>query len=282
MDENSTTPAGNDPSDDADLNSTTVTDSDAGTGQGTGDDANNSDPSKSTDTNAADGDKPEAGDEGANGTPATFDEDLDSWVEKRNLPAATDEAQKRAYQDMRNEQRDFTRNRQAQTDAGDLDKTIRDAKKGLKTAEDDEDLTPVEQRLAALEADKNAQADYIAKSEVYTREKVTPEEHKVVLDIFKEKVERQSTNEGKLKAVDLWGSSEALPDLLDLARARIAKGMDTSLIEDKAAREEREKIAKESQAKSPNRNATNHNPSDKTPEQERVDRLKARYSSTPQ
>lgn len=252
-----------------------------GTGQGTGDDANNPDPSKSDDANAADGDKekPTAGDDSAkkDDTPAPLDADIEDWADKKGLPKATSDEQKQAYQVMRNEQREFTRTQQAKKDSATLTDSVTKTKDGLKPKDDDE-LDPMEKRMAAVEADRIAERTARLQSEFYTTEKVTPEEHKAILEIFKEKVDRQPDDKSKLAAVDLWGAPEALPDLLDIARARLAKSTDTTDVADKAAREERERIARESNAKSPGRNASTTTTSDKTEDEARAERFKARFN----
>lgn len=278
MDPNDPTPVIDDPNIDAP--GTTDADSKAA-GDGNGDKPTTpTEPSKSTDPNAADGDKkPTAGESGDEGTPPKLDADLDEWIEKRGLTKPVDDEQRQKYQAFRNEQREFTRAQQAKDDSEKLNDSVKAAKDGLKpAADDDDDTSETKKRLDALEADRTAERELRLKSEFYTSEKVTTDEHKAIMEIFKEKVDKQPNDSAKLKAVDLWGSPEALPDLLDLARARILKGTDTSAVEDKAAQEERVRIAKESNAHSPSGNAKNHNPSDKTPEQERTERLKARYS----
>jgi len=277
MEDDPTTPVDN-LNGDADT-STTATDPN-GTGQGTGADANDSDPSKSTDTSSADGDKKPTANDSADqvDTPAPLDADLDDWIEKKGLAKPTTEAEKRAYQDMRNDQREFTRQQQAKKDSSTLADSVTKTKDELKPKEGDEELDPVEKRLADLEADRVAERTTRLQSEFYTTEKVTPEEHKQILEIFKEKVDRQPDNASKLKAVDLWGSPEALPDLLDIARARLAKTSDSSEVAEKAAREERERIARESNAKSPGRNASTTTTADKTETEAQVERFRTRFN----
>lgn len=249
-----------------------------GTGANTDDPTN---PSKSTDPSAADGDKkPPVSDDGAADTPATFDPDLDQWIEKRGLTKPETDEQKQAYQDLRNGQREFTREQQSKKDADALGKTVTDATKDLKkTGTDDDEDDPLAKKVADLEAANTAERNVRLQSEFYTTQQVTPEEHKLILEIFKEKVDTQPTDDAKLKAVDLWGSPTMLPDLLDIARARLAKSTDTSDVEDKAAREERERIARESNAKSPGRNASTTTTSDKTEDEARLERFRDRFKS---
>jgi len=255
-------------------------------GDGTGADANNpTNPSKSDDTTVADGDKKPTGDDNgaSDGTPAPLqlDSDLDDWAKKRGFPEATDDATKQAYQAARNEQREFTRQQQAAKsgkDASDLDAATKEAKDKLKPTDGDEPDDPLEKTVKELKEERDQERDLRLKGEIYAREQVTTAEHEQIKTIFMEKVDKAGTDEEKLKALDFWGSPAQLGDLLDIARSRIAKGVDNSADLDAAAREERERIAKESNASSPGRSAKTPPTTDKTPEQERTERLKARYS----
>lgn len=279
MDPTDPTPAADNPAD-------VVTDPSAdpaAAGDGTGSNANDpTNPSKSTDTHTADGDKtPAAGEPSADkDAPAPLDSDLDQWIDKRGLPKPENDEQKRAYQDTRNSQREYTREQQAKKDADALGKTVTDATKELKKPTDaDDDDDPVVKRMAELEKSNAAERNVRLQSEFYTTQQVTPDEHKLILDIFKEKVDTQPTDEAKLRAVDLWGSPTMLPDLLDIARARLAKATDNSAVEDKAAREERERIARESNAKSPGRNASSTTTSDKSEDAARLERFRDRFNN---
>lgn len=289
-----TTPDSDNPNGDATPPASTTSTDPNGTGQGTGTpDANNPDPSKSTDTPpAADGDKkptdkPAEGDGGkTDDTPAplTLDTDLDDWAKKRGFPEATSDEQRQAYQQARNEQREFTRSRQAATqikDAKDLDAAAKDARDKVNPdkKDDDDSDDPVEQRLNAIEEERHQERELNQKAELYRAESVTTAEHNAIKDILMEKVDKAGTDTEKLKVLDFWGAAAQLPDLLALARAKLASGTDNSADLEKAAQEERERIAKESNASSPGPNAKTP-PSDKSPEQERTERLKARYSNT--
>lgn len=251
----------------------------AGTDNQTGKETDNLDGSKSPETTSADGDKKPADEGKKDDTPAsTFDDDIDDWIEKRGLPKPTDDAQKQKYQDLRNEQRSYTRDQQAKKDAAELGKTVADTKPETKN-DDDDDLDPLEKRQNKIENELAAERATRQQSEFYATNKVTDAEHKAVLEIYKEKVNRPTTPEGKQKAFELWSHPDSLSDLLDLARARIAKTTDNSAIADEAAQKERERIARESQAKSPGRSATTTTTPDLTNEQARTEALKARYSS---
>jgi hypothetical protein len=232
-----------------------------------------------------DGSKPTDGSDGGDKTPpekkddtpvSTFDDDIDDWIKKRNLPVPTDDAQKQEYQNLRNEQREFTRERQAKKDAGVLGDVIADTKKDILTDDDEDDET--EKRLNKLEADRVAERETRLQSEFYTTNKVSDTEHKAILDIYREKTSRATTPEAKKAAVELWSSPDMLPDLLDLARAKIAKTTDNSAVADEAARKERERIARESEANSPRGAASTTSTQDKTADQAAIDRWKTRYN----
>lgn len=274
MDEKSTTPADNPTNNDAAADSTTVTDPKTGTDTQPADNGDNlEDSSKSTDDSAG-GDKPTDGD--GNDAPASkFDDDLDDWIVKRGLKVPETDAEKQALQDLRTGQREFTREQQAKREAADA-KALGDEMHKAKpepSDDDDDDIDPLEKRQNKIEEQLAQERNTRLQSEFYTTNKVSEEEHKAILDIYKEKVTKPTTPEGKKAAFDLWSSPDALGDLLDLARARISKSTDPSLAQDEAARKERERIAKESNATSPGRGAKTPTSGKKTPEQERMDRF---------
>lgn len=294
MDDKSITPGDDPTKTDGAADATTGSDSDAGTDNQPADKGDNLDPSKSTDdTTAADGDKkPEAGsdDKGADADDGKkpddsaktddasaspqFDNDIDDWITKRGLPKPENEEQKQEYQALRNSQREYTRAQQAKKDAGELGKAIKDGKQD--STSDDDDLDPLEKEVREIKAEQKAARVSQAQSEFYATANngnpISTDQHKAIMDILKEKVSRPATDEGKLAALDLWGSPDALPDLLDLANARL-KNTDTSVIADEAAQKERERIAKESHANSTNRGAKTATDGTKTPEQERLERF---------
>lgn len=206
-------------------------------------------------------------------TPATLDADLDDWIKSRKAPAPQNDEERQAYQSLRNEQREFTKQRQADSDSKELAKSLEDKRGELDTGNEDEDEDPLEARLKAVEADRDRERTIRIQSEFYTDNKVSDAEHKAILEVINEKVTRASSNEAKLRALDTWGSTDALPDLLDLAKARLAKSTDTSFAEEAAVKAERDRIARESNANSTNRGAKTVTTGDKTPEQERLDRF---------
>jgi len=290
MPEPSTTVVDN-PDEDASKSTTQTQDPGTTTDTKTGDDPNNlDDASKSDDTSSADDDKKSADEtktsDKSDDTPAspTFDDDLDDWIEKRGLAKPESDEQKQAYQDLRNSQREFTREQQAKREAADakaLGEEVHKAKSDTNDEELDEDeLDPLEKRQRKLEADFESERTTRLQSEFYVTNQVTEEQHKAILDIYREKTSRPTTPEAKKAAVDYWSSVEALPDLLDLAKARVAKAPDTAALQEEAARKERERIAKESEAKSPGRSASQHTSSDITEDEARLERFKARYNKS--
>lgn len=207
---------------------------------------------------------------------ATLDADLDDWIAKRGLKAETDE-EKQSLQELRNSQREFTREQQAKKEADaskELNASLKAERDALTTDEDEDDEDDeLEKTVKELKADRDLERTTRLQSEFYTTNKVSDAEHKAIVDLIKEKVARHSTPEAKLAALDIWGSPDALPDLLDLAKARLFKSTDTSAAEEAAAKAERERIAKESNANSTTRGAKVTTTSGKTPEQERLDRF---------
>lgn len=278
MTETSTTDGDNSNNSDAGTDSTTTTEpTSTSTDNQPGNDANNlDDSSKSTDTDSADDDKKSADDKKADDASASteLDSDLEDWIKGRGLTVPETEEGKQALQDLRNEQRDFTRSRQADKAAKDakaLGDEITTNKPDSKT-DDDDDADPLEKRVKANEEAFQQERTTRLQSEFYTTNSVTPEQHKTILEIFKEKVAAPTSQEGKQKAFDLWSSPDALTDLLDLAKARLGKG-DDSVVADEAARKERERIARESQATSPGRGAKTSTSGEKTEDQKRLERF---------
>lgn len=241
----------------------------------------NPDASKSDDTTVvADDDKSKETTTKTDDAPASqFDDDLDDWITKRGHKVPETEAEKQSFQDLRNEQREFHSERQAKKDADELAKATADAKADVTSDDDDDELDDEEKRLKKIEDDLANERTTRRQSEFYITNKVTAEESKALLDIMKEKFAAPSSPEGKKRAFELWSSPEALPDLLDLAKARLSK-VASSTVADEAAKAEREKIERESQANSPGRNASHTQTSDKTEDEARLERFKARYNKT--
>lgn len=298
MDDKST-PAGDDPKNaDAAAGSTTDADPNKAADNQPADDkkGDNLDPSKSDDTtDSSDGDKPEdkksapegdkkpdedAGDGSAvdDDAPALqLDDDLDEWIEKRGLAKPESDEQRQKYQELRNEQREFTRERQAAKDAKGLKKGMEGEKPDSQDEDDDDDADPLEKDVKTLKEDLAQERITRQQSEFYVDNKVTTEEHQAILDVFKEKVNASETLEGKRRAFEFWSTPDALPDLLDLARVKMGKAS-ADTVADEAAQKEREKIAKESNASGPGRSATKPSTSDDSPDEQRHKLQLERYS----
>jgi hypothetical protein len=286
MPEPSTTVVDN-PSDDA-ASSTTVTDPATTTDNGTAKTDDNPDASKSDDTTVVtDDDKSKdtkTTDKTDDAPTSTkLDDDLDDWITKRGLKVPETEAEKVALQELRNDQREFTKSRQADA-ASKAVKELGDEihkSKPADDSDDDDELDPSEKRIKALEEANKYERETRIQSDFYRENGITADsaEHKAILDIFREETSKGETVDEKKADIDYWSNPKRLPLLLQLAKARINDGVDTNAIAEKAAKEERERIARESESKSPSRSATTTDLSNKTPDQERTERLKARYST---
>lgn len=281
------TPVVDNPSDDA-ASSTTVTDPAATADNGTAKTDDNPDALKSDDTTVVTDDnkskdtKTTTKTDDAPTSPK-LDSDLDDWITKRGLKVPETEAEKQSLQELRNDQREFTKSRQADK-ATQAVKELGDEIHKSKPADDstdDDDLDPVEKRVKELEEANKYERETRIQSDFYRENSITAEspEHKAILDIFREETSKGETVEEKKADIEYWSNPKRLPLLLQLAKARIGGSIDTTAIAEKAAKEERAKIARESESKSPSRSATTIDLSNKTPDQERTERLKARYSS---
>ena len=230
--------------------------------------------SKSTDL-SADGDKSTEDKKADNSTPA-FDTDLDDWAEKRFGAKPITDEQRNAYQESRNEQREFTKNQQAKRDtesAKALDAAIKEIQ-SHNIDDEDESVDPLEKDVRELKARLESQEVSMLQSDFWRANNIDDALGNVMVDVYKEKVALARSPEAKRLAVNYWSSADALSDLHDIAKARVAGGTDTaSIAAEEAARQEREKIAKESQANSPGRGAKSTTSGSKTPEQQRLERF---------
>jgi hypothetical protein len=256
--EDETTTAASATTTDGDKTATTSTDqTTTATGSQTATDttgSDNLDTSKTTDTTSAGGDK--STDEGDKGSPAPkFDTDLDEWAEKTKRPVPTTDRERELYQEIRNSQRDFSRSKQAKDATQSVDKAITAIKPADNKGEDDE-RDPVEIRQDALEETLAEERSLRVRSEYFSEKSVDQKTADVMGEILKEKVDRAATPEAKQQAFKYWTHPDQLEDWHALANARLATVKDTTVIEQEAARKERERIAKESQANGGTRSAT--------------------------
>jgi hypothetical protein len=254
MEENSTTALADDQSTQTEPNEAT----EQQTATATADNSDNLDASQETDTkddnSSGEGETP----------PPKFDDDLDDWAAKTGRKAPESDDERELLQEIRNGQRDYSRKQQA---AKEFDKTLKDNKPTTNSQEDD-DEDPLEKKYRDLSERLSNSENTRIRSEYFATNDVTEDESKIMGDILKEKVDK-----GGQKAFDYWTDPDNLQDWHDLAKARLAKSTDTSQIEAEAARRERVRIAKESQANGPARNATTTTSSKKTLDQERLERF---------
>lgn len=278
MENDSTTDAANNQADDT--SNGAATDSNATTEEQTannGDNLNTSDSTDST-TSADDGSTTTTTDENSSNevTPAPkFDTDLDQWAEKTGRPVPTNDSERALLQEVRDGQREFTRQQQAKEAA----KGINDAANETKPQVQDEDYAdPLEKKQADLESRLNASETLRLRSEYVSEKGVTLEESNAMGAILKEKVEKAaaiSPEKGKA-AFDFWTDPANLEDWHTLAKAKLAAAggsSDTSAIEQAAAQKERERIARESKANGPARNASTASTGAKTEDQKRLERF---------
>ena len=260
MEDETTTVAVN--QDDASTASTTATDTTSTTDSGTTDDSkasDNSDSSKTTDdssSNSTDADTTSA---------PKFDTDLDEWAEKTKRPVPESDRERALYQEIRDSQRDFSRSKQAKDASQSVEKAIETAKPAdNKLDDDDDERDPVEIRQDTIEAQLTQERNLRMRGEYFNEQSVTAEQSDVMGKILQEKVDRAKTPEAKSQAFNYWTHPDQLQDWHELAKARLnSVSKDTTVIEEEAARKERERIAKESQASGGNRNASNNGPAKK-------------------
>lgn len=280
MEENSTTEQGNSTTDAdaaaATAASTTGEESTSSTEQRTATDGgDNSDTSTSTDESAAD-DKSKTGEEDDKTAPASkFDDDLDDWAEKTKRGKPETDRERAALQEIRNSQREFSKQQEAKKAQDALKTGTEEAKP---EGDDDEIDDPLEKDVAELKASRDAERTARLQSEYFSANDVTSEEAKAMGDILKEMVESEESPEDKKAAYDYWTNPKRLAKWHKLAKAELGSGaVDTTAVADEAARKERERIAKESHSNGPSRNASAP-PADKTSEQKRKDALLERWS----
>ena len=269
MDENSTTATDNSEQIDATASGATDTESQATETTQTADNSDNLDSSKSTES-SADGDKSTEGEEGANDSTTTsdkqFDSDLDEWAEKTGRPKPESDRERELYQEIRDGQREFSREKAAKAATKDVNDAIDSNKPESNKEEEDESDDPLEKRQNEIESQLQEERNLRLRSEFMHDKSVTGEEAKVMGDILKEKVEK-----GGKAAFDYWTNPDNLQDWLDLAKAKIGANADNSELEAEVTRRERERIAREQQATSPGRGAKQTTSADNTPEGKRLE-----------
>lgn len=274
MEEDSTTVADNSAADDTSVatgeESTTTTEQQTGT-----EGADNLDTSTSTETSETDDKSGEGASETKTAPALTIDDDLEDWAEKTGRAKPETDKEKALYQEIRNNQREFSKNQEAKK-AQDALKTDTEEAKPDDSEEEFDD--PLEERMAKLEAERQAERTARLQSEYFSENSVSEDEAKAMGTILKEMVESEDTPEEKKATFDYWTHPKRLAKWHKLAKAELGSGaVDTKAVADKAAQQERERIARESHSNGPTRNAST-TPAEKSAEQKRTDDLLKRWS----
>lgn len=219
---------------------------------------------KPTDDTA--GDQPAASDKlpsdedaapAAEETPA-FDTDLDEWAEKAGHDKPETDRERKLLQNLRNSSREFTRDRQSQAQT-DLNKAIRDA---TPKVDDEAIVDPLEKDVRNLQVQLRQAESRRLMSEYLSTHTVTNEEQTAMAEVLKEKADR-----GDMTAFNYLSDGENIADWHALGKTRLAQTTDSSAaVAEKARQEERERLAKESKASGPNRNAHSNTPAPKKDE----------------
>lgn len=202
-------------------------------------------------------DKGTKGDKTAEAKTPAFDKDLDEWAEKKGYEKPENDRERKLFQELRNNEREFTRNRQTKKTADDLNKTIKDA---APKADADAIVDPLEKDVASLRSELNQERTTRLQSEYFSQNGVTADEVEVMGEILKEKAAR-----GDMSAFNYLSDARNLGDLHDLVKIRMQK-TETSDVAEKAKQEERERIAKLSKSTSTSRSAKSTVPGNKTDE----------------
>jgi hypothetical protein len=273
MEEDSTTDAANNL--ETDSNATTDVQTDTTTDNGDNGDDNLS-TSTSTEEDSTDGGNTTTDENSTDEVTHAkqFDIDLAEWAEKTGRKTPETDEDRALLQEVRDGQREFTRSKQAKDAARDVTKAANDAKPEQKA---DEYADPLEERVARAEARQAEEQALRLRSEYVTEHSVTLEETNVMGAILKEKVEKAAaiSPEKAQQAYDYWTDPNNLEDWHALAKARMSSNSstDNSEIEAEADRKEREKIARESKANGPVRNAATTSTGAKTEDQKRLERF---------
>jgi hypothetical protein len=228
-------------------------------------------PSKSDDDKSEDDKKSDDDADDKDAPASKFDDDLDEWAEKRGLGKLENDKERQIAQLARDNQRDTRKGMQADKAKIDVNRAIQDAKpEPKKDGEEDDERDPAEIRAERAEEIALEERNLRLRSEYFTENNISDEESNAMGEILKEKVDK-AADDKKSDVYDYWTNPENLADWHSLAKARVSGNTDTSAIEEKAAREERERIAKESNAKSPSRNASNRTSGEKSEEERRLE-----------
>lgn len=207
--------------------------------------------SNSTDNSGEDDNSNSSEEEDENSSASKFDDDLDEWAKKTNRAVPTTDSERKLLQEIRDGQREFSREQEAKKATAAVQDAMKDSKPADNKQDDEgDDDDPLAKEVAELKASNRSERTARLQSEYFSTHPVTPEESKVMGEILKEKVDK-----GGQSAYDYWTNPDNLEDWHTLAKARLNATTDTTAIETEAARKERVRIAKEQQANGPSRNA---------------------------
>lgn len=226
---------------DANLDTSTSTDNTS--------DATASDKTSTDDAKSDDSDKNSDTDNSS----TTFDSDLDDWAERTNRPKPTNDRERELYQEIRNTARDMGRQKQAKEALGNVGDAIRDTNPTTQT--DSDDSLELEDTVSALQKSIQEERSLRIRSEYVSANEVSTDEARVMGEILKEKVDRAPQNK-KQAIYDFWTDPDNMADWHQLAKSKLSQSTspDDKLAEE-VKRQERARIAKESQAAGTSRSA---------------------------
>lgn len=243
--------SGEDSRDDAVDTSADTTDDDANSNEG--DDDNG--PS-GTDDESGDDDKSTTDKASSDKTPA-FDKDLDKWMEDRGYDKPENDKERRLAQDTRNSQRDFSKRSEAAASAKKIADNVTDTAK--EEVDNDDDADPMAKRLATVEASLTTERQNRQISEfVYAMSEAGKPVTMAESDAMGELLAKTLKEDGKagvdflLKNIPRWHKLAAMDIGTD--------SVDTDAVSDKARKEERARIQKETNAGGPHKSAKNNAP----------------------
>lgn len=194
-----------------------------------------------------------------------FDPDLDEWAEKTGRAKPETDNERKAYQEIRNQAREFGKAKQA-----------KESLKEVSDALDVSDPTPksdtakagdIETELQSLKSEVKREKTMRARSEYFQDKNVTVEEAKLMGDIIKE-----VANKKDFEGFNFLTNPDNIETWHMMAQARLSKVAAVRAAE-QAAKVERERFAKESQAGPVNRGAKTISTTEKTEAEKQVERF---------
>lgn len=201
--------------------------------------------------------------------PDKFDEDLDDWAEKRGGDRPETDGERKALQELRNSQREFSKAHETKENTKKFQESLSKVKP---EQEEDEFEDASDKRIRQLEETIEGERTNRLQSEFYATKGVSKEEGDLMAAIFEEKFNKANTPESRKNVFDFWAHPDQLDDLYTLAKARLGSGTSDDIV-DKAKQAERERIAKEQQASGPGRNASKATASEKSSDAERLEKF---------